>query len=841
MTPWEHDLLVRTVLGEAGGEPPEGQQAVAAVALNRLRSGQYGKDMAGVLLQPNAFESWSRPNQAMYSDASSPAYTGASQAVDAAAGGDDPTGGAVNFLNPDLQTADGRPIPKWAQGDGQRIGQHVFYGGKPQMVADKQTAPASDAFSAAFGDVQGAADKPAPDPFSAAFGDVQPTDKPTAAAPAPTAAPALLGFGDTMKNLGMGALRGVVDVGDTVSERGLQLAGGAAGAGQWAGIVPPDVANNIKQFGSDYTAKNKAARDAWVAAHANDPALFDFSVGPMRVDPSAATVGRLVGQMAATAPVLAATGPIGATGNALVDAGLTGSVMGGESSAMTTSASDEPPAQQILQGAALGGVVGAAAPAVGGILKAGANKVARIVTELGDSGVAHVKSLLDKIGMTPQEAQQAVHTIGPSATLADLDPALQTEAGALAARGGDTTSTIRQRYAARAAAGGQRTAQGIDAALGPMPDKTLLEQQFVADAQTKADPSYRAAYANSTPMDVQPVLNKIDGLLQTATGRRANALNEFKNYLLDANGKPKTDIEALHAARQEMDDYINKAASSDSSAGRIAVAKLGQVRSSLDQILKSDPDMAKADQVFAEGMRVKDFFEQGQQVFDNKTRLPDLQRQLATATPDQLKAYQQGARIALGDKVGASSRGELTDTQQLFGKKTANREKLKLAFPTQADDVLDMVAGNQAMRTTENKTLSPSATAEYSAAQQRYKPAPSSGNSMADIAYGVAAGAASGDPFIGAITGGAHKVAGIVGKKLQAAHFDRLATDTAHALSASGPELDAILKQIGNWVASAPRRAVTNKLVNLGAGAVPLAARPRGPQIGITDAYGHTY
>ena len=43
----------------------------------------------------------------------------------------DPTGGAVNFLNPKLQKQLGRSIPSWAQGQGQRIGNHVFFGGQP--------------------------------------------------------------------------------------------------------------------------------------------------------------------------------------------------------------------------------------------------------------------------------------------------------------------------------------------------------------------------------------------------------------------------------------------------------------------------------------------------------------------------------------------------------------------------------------------------------------------------------------------------------------------------------------------------------------------------------------
>lgn len=177
MTPFERDLLTRTIIGEAGGEPPEGQLAVANVVLNRLRRGGYGNDVGAVVLRPHQFEAWSDPQKMMSYSPSSPEYSRAQAAIDEALLGNDPTQGAVNFYNPALQAELGRPNPTWAKGPGERIGNHVFYGGGAAIAQN------DDPFSQAFGNPQAAAtNNPAPtaesspsgagpDPFSQAFGN----------------------------------------------------------------------------------------------------------------------------------------------------------------------------------------------------------------------------------------------------------------------------------------------------------------------------------------------------------------------------------------------------------------------------------------------------------------------------------------------------------------------------------------------------------------------------------------------------------------------------------------------------------------------------------------------
>lgn len=135
VSPEDVDAMVRTIIGEAGGEPPEGQAAVGHVIMNRLARGNFGgENIRDIVTAPNQFEAVSRgvadkidPKSKQYQEVLNkivlPLLRGELQ---------DATGGATNFINKALQTKLGRNIPEWASGDGQQIGRHTFYGSEGQ-------------------------------------------------------------------------------------------------------------------------------------------------------------------------------------------------------------------------------------------------------------------------------------------------------------------------------------------------------------------------------------------------------------------------------------------------------------------------------------------------------------------------------------------------------------------------------------------------------------------------------------------------------------------------------------------------------------------------------------
>jgi hypothetical protein len=142
MDPRDRDIIARTIVGEAANQPFEGQQAVANVILNRLRSGKFGQSISDVVFAPYQFEPWqTRRAELEAIDPRSPAYARAAQAIDAA-GASDLTNGATHFLEPTIvRQRRGGTLPNWAQGPSTSIGNHLFFnpGGNGRAGSPKAT------------------------------------------------------------------------------------------------------------------------------------------------------------------------------------------------------------------------------------------------------------------------------------------------------------------------------------------------------------------------------------------------------------------------------------------------------------------------------------------------------------------------------------------------------------------------------------------------------------------------------------------------------------------------------------------------------------------------------
>jgi spore germination cell wall hydrolase CwlJ-like protein len=175
-TPADLDAMARMSIGEAEGEGAGGQAAVMHVALNRARA--TGQPIASLITAPGQFQGMASPRTQLA--ASDPRYQAAYHLAQGVAGGQiaDPTGGATNFINPALQAQQGQPMPAWAQGPGQRIGNHVFYGGGASAAGQGGAAP---------GAYQVASNGPTTPPPSAGSGQAVASGQPSAAA-APTIA-----------------------------------------------------------------------------------------------------------------------------------------------------------------------------------------------------------------------------------------------------------------------------------------------------------------------------------------------------------------------------------------------------------------------------------------------------------------------------------------------------------------------------------------------------------------------------------------------------------------------------------------------------------------------------
>ncbi len=111
-------LLARAVNGEARGEIYEGQVAVAAVILNRVKHPSFPNTISGVIYQPGAFTAVSDGQINEPIAENSTVY----KACEDAMNGWDPSGGAIYYFNP--ETATNKWI--WSRPLIVQIGRHRF-------------------------------------------------------------------------------------------------------------------------------------------------------------------------------------------------------------------------------------------------------------------------------------------------------------------------------------------------------------------------------------------------------------------------------------------------------------------------------------------------------------------------------------------------------------------------------------------------------------------------------------------------------------------------------------------------------------------------------------------
>lgn len=114
----EIQLMARAINGEARGEPYEGQVAVGAVILNRVKDSRFPNSISGVIYQSGAFTAVSDGQINAPISENSTVYKAAQDAMN----GWDPTGGCVYYFNPN--TATNKWI--WSRQLVKTIGKHRF-------------------------------------------------------------------------------------------------------------------------------------------------------------------------------------------------------------------------------------------------------------------------------------------------------------------------------------------------------------------------------------------------------------------------------------------------------------------------------------------------------------------------------------------------------------------------------------------------------------------------------------------------------------------------------------------------------------------------------------------
>lgn len=559
-------------------------------------------------------------------------------------------------------------------------------------------------------------------------------------------------------------------------------------------------------------------------------------------------ISRTLGQVAATLPLapikaiqyfksaVGALPTVASTGaeiaapliNRLAGAIGEGAAGGGVYGGATASSNDNSTLSNIGEGVISGAVAGPVLHSVG---EAASNAIPTIqslwakvnVNKLAqNAGVEpavakNVIGILGDAGFTPTEAQAKLTHLGPNATLMDLGNSIKEEGGGLAQLGGKPTAILGNRMEARAATKNNEAEQVINRTLGPKPDLEAERESIVKQAQKDTKPDYQTAYRTGN-LDLSAVVKNIDNQATNAVGQKKSGLLAMKGWLYkdakDADGNPikvlKHTVPELHEVRQAIDDELNKRQGAEG-YGANAARAINEIRSGVDEQLKTVPEMRSADEKFAERMKVAQGLQTGYDAMTKRTTKEEFARTWANASPEEKETIRKGMRSAIGDAMELAQKGEFSGASQKLGQKSVNRTNLRLAFGTNADEALNALEKEASFRATENRIEQGSRTSINRAIASKYGDK-AKGNTAADLAHGAMVDVLGGHGAGTAIS--LIKRGGSVARQnIGANKLERLTTGTADILSQSGSKIGYTLRTLNkvNQVQSKILPRVPNK------------------------------
>ena len=278
--------------------------------------------------------------------------------------------------------------------------------------------------------------------------------------------------------------------------------------------------------------------------------------------------------------------------------------------------------------------------------------------------------------------------------------------------------------------------------LGPKPDLDAVKADILDKAQKAVAPDYKAAYKSGAVLDAKPIVQNIRDRIPNAVGEKEKALKTIGSYFLrkDKSGnftdQIKDTIPELHDVRMGLDAII-QSKNPTTSVGNQTKAILNDVRSKVDDLLKSNPQMKAADEKFAKAKELTKSIDYGNEVLARGGgSKEDFNAKFSKASPAEQDAIRKGMSAYIHEQMESASRGELSEAQRLFGKASRNRAMLKTAFGSKADTILDTLSNEASQRATEKAVEHGAQTAERTAVHRKYGEAPKPGIGT-ELAHGM--------------------------------------------------------------------------------------------------------
>ncbi len=695
-----------------------------------------------------------------------------------------------------------------------------LFGSSWEAAPAKATAPAQATKSAAPQQAE-------PDLFSSSWEAVpaqqaQGTATPSPAAIAPTAP---LGINESVRALGTG----IPIVG------GLLNKANAATNALLAPALNPMFAPNEQLQGG-------TIQERYTNALAQQNAM---DIASQQQHPSATTALNIAGAVGGTIPaMMAAPAAFGISRAPLLARSLLSGLTGAGVNTADVLARHGYDPDELKNAAATGLAFGMGGPAVGALAGEGVSALTNLAARTTPAA-RWMANALTGTGTTPQEASTSIQGMGPQATIADINPTMQTRAGAVASLGTPETSGIKEFMTARHEGGDDRLSQAVERNLGPRPDVTALKENMLETARDAARPYYDQARTQGGPMDTTSLISDIDNQLGKVNpkGHKAAALNKARSLLtyetpiVGPDGKPTTitvprdDPGMLHETRQELDDILygvkRTGLMDGTSVDRAVTNTLSNVRGKLDDIIKTNPAMRRADEAFSEHMENINAVDEGTDLFKPQNRIEDVRRSIQGKTPDQLQSMRQGALAAIHDAINNSRQGDLSGARSLLAKSSANRSKLDELFPN-SGNMLDDLDSELAKRATEHQVLGQSATAERTAIRESLKPPqPGGQNGLPDVLSAIAGGHFAGGPGVAAGIAASRAYQSAL-QSMRNWQYQRLTGGLARGFTAVGPEQRAFLDQVQRAHATNALAASAAQKASTGANLLTRTLGPRG-------------
>ena len=482
-------------------------------------------------------------------------------------------------------------------------------------------------------------------------------------------------------------------------------------------------------------------------------------------------------------------------------------------------------------GAAIGGVLGAAAPPLargfGNAVEALSNTLRPNPSELAGVSRKAVRNVLDDANADrlfepgAQSYRNQAARMGDEAMLADMGANLQEHAGGLATKPGISSAVARPIMARSEGAAG-RLDNAVSGAMGPPTNVPQMIENLVAAGRRDASPHYDAFY-NTT---IKPT-DRLVSLLH----RVPKAAYEKARQLMEMEGLNAAEI----GNTGRMIDLIKRALD-DVGQGEIdqfrRTTNIGRVYNNLARDLTAEVDRilspknpaqsvwAKARKASGDSKKLQEAFEEGQKAFSRNLSHDQMVYDMARMSPQERTLYMAGARSqiheAMDTAANRSGSSAATAGMRTLGSRTADRKLRDLAITPDAGRNLSNVRDAEAaFANTADGVLRNSKTAVRTEQGKRYT-LDANDTGMHNLT------------LEGMVAGPLKWAANVLTKGAISASRIKAATDAAEMLVAQGVRRDEIVNGLIRFrqmqgITAAQRHAATvlvNRLIHGGRGAL---------------------